>query len=118
MSLVDDAARVRENAHAPYSRFKVGAALRAESGAVHLGVNVENAVYATCVHPQIIGHAHHMLWYERLIQHLAEKDGVWFATMDEIARTWVPDDEDRRKMALPDVRGVEPPPADSSFARQ
>jgi cytidine deaminase len=50
MSLVDDARRVRENAYAPYSRFKVGAAIRATSGRVHLGVNVENAAYpeGTC----------------------------------------------------------------------
>ena len=50
MSLVDDAARVRENAYAPYSGFKVGAAIRSPSGAVHVGVNVENAAYpeGTC----------------------------------------------------------------------
>ena len=50
MSLVEDAARVRENAYVPYSRFKVGAALRAASGRVYLGVNVENAAYpeGTC----------------------------------------------------------------------
>jgi hypothetical protein len=73
-------------------------------------------VFASCVHPQIIGQAHHMLWYERLIQHIAGKDGVWFATCDEIAQSWVDDDRDRELMALPDVRGVEPPPADSNWA--
>ncbi|WPY94557.1 cytidine deaminase [Limimaricola variabilis] len=50
MSLVDDARAVRENAYAPYSNFKVGAAIRATSGTVHLGVNVENVAYpeGTC----------------------------------------------------------------------
>jgi cytidine deaminase len=50
MSLVDDAARVRENAYVPYSRFKVGAAIRSTDGNLHLGVNVENAAYpeGTC----------------------------------------------------------------------
>ena len=43
--LVERAARVRENAHAPYSHFRVGAALRTTSGNVFAGCNVENASY-------------------------------------------------------------------------
>lgn len=50
MSLLEAATKVRLNAYAPYSRFKVGAALRSTSGNLHLGVNVENAAYpeGTC----------------------------------------------------------------------
>jgi len=41
---------VRANAHAPYSGFKVGAALRGASGTIYLGCNVENVAYpeGTC----------------------------------------------------------------------
>ena len=50
MTLRDAAAQVRENAYAPYSRFKVGAALRTPGGTVHIGCNVENVAYpeGTC----------------------------------------------------------------------
>ena len=50
MSLEEAAKRVRENAHAPYSNFKVGAAVRGVSGTVYAGCNVENVAYpeGTC----------------------------------------------------------------------
>lgn len=50
MQLLTAAREVRENAHAPYSGFKVGAALRGSAGGIYLGCNVENAAYpeGTC----------------------------------------------------------------------
>lgn len=48
--LRDAAVQVFEKAYAPYSRFKVGAALRTTSGTVFSGCNVENVAYpeGTC----------------------------------------------------------------------
>jgi hypothetical protein len=76
---------------------------------------VENACYAVAVHPQIIGQAHHMMWFERLIEYIASKDDVWFATCAEICDAWVDDDEDRRLMEMEDVRGIEQAPVGSGF---
>ena len=47
--LITAALKARENAHAPFSKFKVGAAIEDDSGRIHTGCNVENATYGlTC----------------------------------------------------------------------
>ncbi|HSD82624.1 MAG TPA: cytidine deaminase [Anaerolineae bacterium] len=43
--LIDLAKNVRKKAYAPYSHYKVGAALLGKSGTVYTGCNVENASY-------------------------------------------------------------------------
>ena len=55
--LVDAARAVMANAYAPYSRFHVGAALRADDGSIHAGANVENSAYpqGQCAEASAIG---------------------------------------------------------------
>jgi len=48
-ALIDAARAAREHAHAPYSHFKVGAALRAKSGRIFTGCNVENSTFGLTV---------------------------------------------------------------------
>jgi len=43
--LVRAARRVRRNAHAPYSKFAVGAAVLTDAGRLYVGCNVENGSY-------------------------------------------------------------------------
>jgi cytidine deaminase len=47
--LIAAATQARENAHAAFSNFRVGAALRATSGRIFGGCNVENATYGLTV---------------------------------------------------------------------
>ena len=48
-SLIESARQVRENAYAPYSHFKVGAAVRTKSGRVFTGCNVENLSFGLTI---------------------------------------------------------------------
>jgi len=47
--LMDAAIAARESAHAPFSRFKVGAAVEDEAGRIFTGCNIENATYGLTV---------------------------------------------------------------------
>ena len=48
-ALIKVATQARENAHARFSHFKVGAALRSAEGKIYGGCNVENATYGLTV---------------------------------------------------------------------
>ena len=58
-AIVDELRRLLPRAHAPYSGVHVAAAVETGSGAVHYGVNVENAAYPQgwCAETSAIGAA-------------------------------------------------------------
>jgi len=48
-SAIDGAVKIRNNAHAPFSKFKVGAVVVTENGEIFQGVNVENSSFGATV---------------------------------------------------------------------
>ncbi len=56
-ALIDAAKKVRLQGHAPYSGYRVGAALLDDAGQVHSGCNVENAAFpeSICAEANAIG---------------------------------------------------------------
>ncbi|MRH43532.1 cytidine deaminase [Aquibacillus halophilus] len=47
-NMIEEALKAREMAYTPYSKFKVGAALRTTDGKIYHGCNIENAAYSMC----------------------------------------------------------------------
>ncbi|MFN8060570.1 MAG: cytidine deaminase [Vicinamibacterales bacterium] len=77
--LLDAARAARERAHAPFSGFKVGAALETRSGRIVTGCNIENASYGLT------------LCAERTAIFKAVSEGVWdFARVVVVADTEAP----------------------------
>jgi len=75
------AKRAQAAAHAPYSRFPVGAAIRAASGAIYAGCNVENAAHpqGACAEANAIG-AMVLAGERRIVDILVVGDGEELCT--------------------------------------
>ncbi len=69
--LIEEAKRASENAYAPYSGFKIGAALLSKSGNVYLGCNVENASYSLTICAERNAVFKAVAWGEREFEKIA-----------------------------------------------
>lgn len=54
INLIEKSIEVMEKAYAPYSNFKVGAALIDSSGAIHTGCNIESCDYTLTSHAEMV----------------------------------------------------------------
>lgn len=75
-SLREAALRALDNAYAPYSNFRVGAALRTRSGEVVTGCNMENSAYGLAICAETLAVA------SAVSQGLTEFDEIAIATED------------------------------------
>jgi peptidoglycan-N-acetylglucosamine deacetylase len=52
---------------------------------------VPGGVFTLTVHPQTIARGHHLLMFERFLEHVASHDEVWLATISDIVDRWSDD---------------------------
>ena len=69
---------------------------------------VDSPVYPMAVHPQVIGQAHHIMAYEKLIEHIMSKEESGSPLASRLPRHGWMMRMTKRKMALPDVRVCRP----------
>ncbi|MBX0303014.1 cytidine deaminase [Haloarcula salinisoli] len=78
--LLEAARDAAEAAYAPYSEYRVGAAIETADGTVYTGCNVENANYSNSLHAEevavgtAVSEGHHS--FARLAVSSAKRDGV------------------------------------------
>ena len=89
-ALIESARVVRDNAHAPYSGFRVGAAVISESGKIYVGCNVESASFGATLCAERAAIAHMIAAGERRVVAIAVfVDATEPAMPCGICRQWI-----------------------------
>jgi peptidoglycan/xylan/chitin deacetylase (PgdA/CDA1 family) len=57
----------------------------------YMHTHVEGGVITYVFHPQCIARGHRIVIFERLLAHMRDAGGVWFARTEDVARAWTPD---------------------------
>jgi hypothetical protein len=50
--------------------------------------NEPGGIFCLTVHPGTIGRAHHIVAFEKFIQHIVNHDGVWLTSLENVRDTW------------------------------
>ena len=74
--LIEAARGVLDDAHVPYSEYRVGAALRTADGTVYTGCNIENANYSNSLHAEEVAVADAVKNGHREFDRIAVTSGV------------------------------------------
>lgn len=76
MDLIEAARDALDDAHVPYSEYRVGAALRTADGTVYTGCNIENANYSNSLHAEEVALAEAVKNGHREFDRIAVTSGV------------------------------------------
>ena len=101
-SLIAEAKAVAQNAHAPYSKFKVGACALFESGNIYTGCNVENSSYglSLCAERNALSNAVSAGEKSKLIAIAIFSPNMKFCTPCGACRQWITEFSENAKVVL------------------
>ncbi|MFB6090476.1 MAG: cytidine deaminase [Halobellus sp.] len=74
--LVDRAREALEDAHVPYSEYRVGAAIETADGSMYVGCNIENANYSNSLHAEEVAIAEAVKEGHREFERIAVASGA------------------------------------------
>lgn len=91
-SLLEEAKKAQDKAYAPYSKYKVGAAILASSGKIYIGANIENQSYGatmcaerSAISSMVMGGDHEIVAIAVVTKDEGYPCGICLQTINEFA---------------------------------